>query len=210
AHELACRSHPVRDAPRTSVVQTADEPPQLIPDVERDAHRRANAHVLQVLDVNRRDASKDREAEVEWRSCVGSQGRNDPRWLLVDVEDETQPVLEIQPACLRGDGGRGIVQPEIRLVHRIPRFGVDGAAAILVESIEHDALESGRSPHLLRDDRGKLAQRARALHAQERRAERVMNRTLLWSLWVRLELEDRGTLVMVNDPVESLRARADG
>src|SRR4029453_8361977 len=41
------------------------------------------------------------------------------------------------------------------------------------------------------------------------RAERVMDRTLLWSLWVRLELEDRGTLVMVNDPVESLRARAD-
>jgi hypothetical protein len=36
-----------------------------------------------------------------------------------------------------------------------------------------------------------------------------MDRTLLWSLWVRLELEDRGALVMVNDPVESLPARAD-
>src|SRR6185503_239771 len=36
-----------------------------------------------------------------------------------------------------------------------------------------------------------------------------MDRTLLWSLWVRLELEDRGTLVMVNDPVESLPAGAD-
>ena len=94
-------------------------------------------------------------------------------------------------------------------MRRIPRFGVDGAAAVLVESIEHDALESGRSPHLLSDDRGKLAQRARALHAQERRAERVMDRTLLWSLWVWLELEDRGALVMVNDPVESLPARAD-
>jgi hypothetical protein len=41
------------------------------------------------------------------------------------------------------------------------------------------------------------------------RAERVMDRTLLWRLRVRLELEDRGTLVMVNDPVESLPARAD-
>ena len=78
-----------------------------------------------------------------------------------------------------------------------------------MESIEHHALESGRSPHLLSDDRGKLAQRARALHAQERRAERVMDRTLLRSLWVWLELEDRGALVMVNDPVESLPACAD-
>ena len=129
--------------------------------------------------MNGRDASKHREAEVEWRSRVGSQGRNDPRWLLVGVEDETQPVLEIQPACLRGDVGRGVVQTKIRLVLRFPRFSVDGAAAVLVESIEHDALESGRSLHLLRDDRGKLAQRARALQAQECGAERVMDRMFL-------------------------------
>src|SRR4030095_4220883 len=113
------------------------------------------------------------------------------------------------PARCRGDVARGLVQADIRLVHRIPRFGIDGAAAVLVESIEHDALESGRSPHLLSDDRRKLTQRARALHAQERRAERVMDRTLLRSLWVWLELEDRGALVSVNDPVESLPARAD-
>jgi hypothetical protein len=36
-----------------------------------------------------------------------------------------------------------------------------------------------------------------------------MNRALLRSLRVRLELEDRSALVMVNDPVESLATRAD-
>jgi hypothetical protein len=36
-----------------------------------------------------------------------------------------------------------------------------------------------------------------------------MDRTLLRSLWIRLELEDRGALMLVNDPVESLPARAD-
>ena len=191
------------------MVQTADEPPQLIAYDQRDAHRRAHAHVLHVLNVNRRNASQDREAKVEWRSSIWSQGRNDPRGLLVGVEDETQPVLEIKPACLHGDVGRGIAQAEVRLVHCIPRFGVDGAAAVLVESIEHDALESGRSPHLLRDDRGKLVQRARALHAQERRAKRVMDRTLVRSFWVWLELQDRGALMTVDDPVESLPARAE-
>ena len=94
-------------------------------------------------------------------------------------------------------------------MRRIPRFGVDGAAAILVESIEHDALEPGRSVDLLSEDRSKLAQRTRALHAQERGVERVMDRTLFWSLGVWLELEDRGALVMVNDPVESFPAGAD-
>ena len=39
--------------------------------------------------------------------------------------------------------------------------------------------------------------------------ERVMDRTLVWSLGVWLELEDRGALVMVNDPVESFPAGAD-
>ena len=34
-----------------------------------------------------------------------------------------------------------------------------------------------------------------------------MDRTLLWSLWVWLELEDRGALVMVNDPVDRRSAR---
>ena len=100
--ELACRSHPVRDAPRTGVVQTADESPQAIANDERDAHRRADAHVRHVLEVNGRDAAQHREAEVEWRSGVGSQGRNDPRWLLVGVEDETQPVLEIQLRACAG------------------------------------------------------------------------------------------------------------
>ena len=36
-----------------------------------------------------------------------------------------------------------------------------------------------------------------------------MDRTLLWSLCVWLELEDRSACMMVNDPVESLPARAD-
>ena len=82
------------------------------------------------------------------------------------VEDEPQPVLEIKPACLRGDVGRRIVQAQVGLEPRRHRFGVDGTTPVLMEAIEHDALESGRSPHLLNDDCAKLAYRARALHAK--------------------------------------------
>jgi hypothetical protein len=36
-----------------------------------------------------------------------------------------------------------------------------------------------------------------------------MDRTLVRSFWVWLELQDRGAFMMVYDPVESLPARAD-
>jgi hypothetical protein len=71
-----------------------------------------------------------------------------------------------------------------------------------VEAIEHDALETGRSSDLLGDDVREVGQRARPLHSQNRGAEWVVDRLLLRHLWVWLELEDRGILMAVNDPIE--------
>ena len=92
------------------------------------------------------------------------------------IEDEPQPVLEVQLARLGRDVGGRIVQPQIRLERRFLRLGVDGAMPVLVESIEHDPLEPGHSPHLLNDDVGELGERAHALNSQQRRPERVVHR----------------------------------
>ena len=139
----------------------------------------------------------------------GRRVRNDPRRRGAGIEDEPQPVLEVQLTRLGRNVGSRIVQSQIRLERRFFRLSVHRAVPIFVEPIEHDPFEPGHSPHLLDDDVGELGQRAHALHPHQRRPERVVHRHRFWRLWIRLELEDRRALVAVEDPVESLPVRTD-
>ena len=52
---------------RTGVVVAGDQAPQLAVDDQRDRHRGGDAHVGEVLDVDRRDAAQRRVREVEGR-----------------------------------------------------------------------------------------------------------------------------------------------
>src|SRR6478609_4348953 len=68
------------------------------------------------------------------------------------IEDEPKPVPAIQLARLDRNVGSRVMQAEIRLERRFLRLAVDRPVPVLVESIEHDPLEPGDSPHLLNDD----------------------------------------------------------
>ena len=104
-----------------------------------------------------------------------------------------------------GGGDDGLLAACDRGVHPVHR-------ALVVAERERDADDRRR---IGAGDRGRRGRsRTKAMDGggagfHERCAERMMDRTLLRSLWVWLELENRGALVTVNDPVESLPARAD-
>src|SRR3712207_2852512 len=69
--ELRGRPGRVGRGVRTGVVVAGDEPPQPVVAQQRDRHGGAHTHVLQVLDVDRRDAAQRGEiGRASWRERV--------------------------------------------------------------------------------------------------------------------------------------------
>ena len=85
---------------------------------ERDRHRSRRAHVLQVLDVDRRDGAQDAVAQVQPLARSTGSRRLERRGRRLHVMDEPQPVLEEQRARLRRDVAGRIVQAEERVAGR--------------------------------------------------------------------------------------------
>ncbi len=124
-----------------AVVVAGDEPPQPPVPQQGDRHRRPHAHVLQVLDVDRRDAAQRGVGEVQGgaarRVDVGYQrcGR------VVDVRDQADPVLLVQrPRLGRNVGGR-VVQAQERVEVLALGLGDDLTVVFLVVAVHHDPVE---------------------------------------------------------------------
>src|SRR6185295_11804813 len=114
--------HLVRNAPRSGVVEATDESPQPVADNEGNTHGGADSHVCQVFEVNGRDATQHRKAEVEWPARVRAEGGDDPRRRGAGIEYQPQPVLEVQLTRLGRDVGGWIVQSQIGLKPRCFRL----------------------------------------------------------------------------------------
>ena len=192
---------------RPGVVMAGNQPGQLVLADERHRHRGGDTHVAQVLDVNRRDAAQDGEAEIERPAALRIERRYERRRLVVDVRNDPQPVQRVQPPRLRRDVGGGIVQAEERFETGGPRFGDDLAVPVAIEAVDHHAVEAGQRPHFGGSDVVQLLQVAGGLELPQAGAHSWMEadeRGL-----PRLELDDHHAFgaAAVDDAVE-LRAAA--
>ena len=81
------------------VVMAGDQAPELTADDDRDRHGSCDAHVAQVLAVDRRDTAEMGERQVNGRIALAEFG-NKRHWDKRDVPDYTYPVFDVEMACL--------------------------------------------------------------------------------------------------------------
>src|ERR1700753_1704983 len=99
---------------------------------------------------------------------------------------------------------RGVVEMQVGFESRIFRFRIDGSIAGCVESVEHDALESGQIADLPDDGVTKSLQRLCELQCDERGAQRMLGRLGAGGGPGRFELQDERPGMAVNDAVKEL------
>ena len=81
------------------IMVAGEQAPQLAVAQDRDRHRGADAHVLQIFDMDRRHRPQRAHRQVEQAGAVGG-GRKQRRRFGVDVGDDAQPVAGIERARL--------------------------------------------------------------------------------------------------------------
>src|SRR5450631_1047086 len=68
------------------VMVTSHQAPQLTADDQRDHQRGADAHVLEVLQMNRRHAAQEAKRHVEIASCQRRESRLQRDWFIADID----------------------------------------------------------------------------------------------------------------------------
>ena len=76
------------------IVVAGEKPPQLAFDHDRDRERRPDPHILQILDVDRRNGSEDRHRQVE-RLPGSIEFGDDGNFFGRDVGDDAKDVAQI-------------------------------------------------------------------------------------------------------------------
>ena len=152
-------------------VVAGEHAPQAAADDDGHAHRRAHAHVLQVLDVDRRDAAQHAVAQVQ-RLALRGVGHQRHR-LVADVGDQAQRVEDVQAARLGRDVAGRIAPAQVGLERVAAGLGDDVAAVVVAEAVGHHAVEAGQLAH--RDDGGveQAVDRALALERVHRAVGQV-------------------------------------
>jgi hypothetical protein len=142
-------------------MMACDETPERTILEQRNRHCCGDAYILKILDVQRRHTAQHRFTEIERLAQRGLAGR-DCGWNVIDVGDEAQPIaLEDITRLPRNVAGR-IVKTEKRLHLRSSRFREDFAVPVVVEAVNHDAIEARE----LRDLGGSRG--AKLLHGRNR------------------------------------------
>ena len=180
AQELGGRPGVLARPVRSGVVVAGDQPPQLPADDQRDRHRGGDAHVLEVLEVDGRDAAQRRERQVQRRPGPRVQHGVQRHRRVGDVGDEPGPVDRVEAPGLGGDVGGRVVQPEERVEVGAALLGDHLAVPVAVEPVDHHPVELGQLGDLVRqlggeaEDRGLAGQPAhrgaRGLVAEQHRA----------------------------------------
>ena len=120
-----------------------DQAPQDVVDDNRHRGRGPHAHILQILDMDRRDRAQAAVAHVQRRLAR----RDRPQGLgrIAAVGDDPHRTAQIQGAGLAGNVGRGemVVQEgrragRARLCDHLARFVVE-------EAVDHDPFEAGQA-----------------------------------------------------------------
>jgi hypothetical protein len=99
--------------------------------------------------MNRRDAAQDAHGKVE-RFAFRRQHGPHRNSLRVDVDDEAEEIAPVERARLHGNIRGGVTQPQIGLHLAVGGFGDHLARAILIETVQHDAVEAGERADLPR------------------------------------------------------------
>ena len=152
------------------VVMAGEQSPELALAQNGHRHRGRDAHVLQVFDMDRRDAAQDAHREVEGLS-LAIELRLDRGGLRIDVGNDAQPVALIENPRLARNVGRRIVQSEIGFQTRPRRFRDHFAGAVVIEPVDHDTVETGDGAHLARGDPVERAQLACLLQPGDHAAD---------------------------------------
>jgi hypothetical protein len=138
--ELARLAHRCRRESRALVVVAGDQTPQPAFDHDGDRHRGADAHVGQVLAVDRGDGARRHTSQVE-RKSVREQGGDERARYVRGVGDDPQGLREVERPCLRGDVCLRVVQPEERFETLLALLGDDHPVAVVLEAVGHHAIE---------------------------------------------------------------------
>ena len=180
------------------VVMAGDQAPQPAFAHQRDHQRGRDAHVHQVLQVQRRHAAQVAQRHVQFALRAGclaaEQVRHQRGRLVVHVDQHAHAVAQVQVAgALRDVGGR-VAMAEQRLQPRVARLGNDLAVAVGVETVDHHPVVAddvaqvlhhavgqradGRSLADALHQRAQLAEQRRAVdlhagHARRRRVHRL-------------------------------------
>ena len=167
------RTPPARiGQPLGRVVVARDQSPQLALAHQRDDEGRGDAHVLQVLQVQRRHAAQPAHRHVELVARRREQARHQRNRLVVDVDQHAHAVAQIQFARALRNVGLRIVQAEVGLEVRFLGLGDDFAVTVRIEAIEHHAVVAGE----LAEDRHRLdrerVERRRGAEARDRAGSR--------------------------------------
>ena len=135
-----------------------DQPPQRAMPQDRNRHRSADPHVVQVLNMHRRHAAQRRKAQVD-RVLTRLQ---QPHRRVADIRDLPFRVAPVQLARLHRNVLRRKMQPEIRRQHAAVGLGNNLARPVRSEPVHLDPVISGQPPDLLRQvvaDRNEVVRR---------------------------------------------------
>jgi hypothetical protein len=128
-------------------VVAADQPPQPLLPREAGHEGGPDAHVGEVLEVQRRHAAEGAARHVHVATGDGREPREQRRRLVGHVDQHPDPVLQVQLAGLLGDVGGGIVQAEERLEVRPAGLAHHLPVAVRIELVHHDPVVPGQVPH---------------------------------------------------------------
>jgi len=121
-------------------VVAGEHAPEPVADDHGDDHRRRHAHVLEVLDVDRRHAAQRAVAHVERSLCFAAHQR---QRFVGDVRDDADMVAQVERARLDRDVARRVVVVDEARQVRGAAFRCDLAGAVGQELVGHDAVEAG-------------------------------------------------------------------
>jgi hypothetical protein len=154
--QLADGADLVMDEPR-DVVVAGHEPPQPPADDQRHHQGGGNAHVLEVLDVDRRHAAEEAQGHVEVPAGDRRDARPQRDGGVPDIRQHPDAVALVQPARDLGDVRGGVAVAEVGLELGLPLLGQDLAVPLVVEAVDHDPVVAGEIPE---DPRRLVAERA--------------------------------------------------
>ncbi len=145
------------------IVVTGEQAPEPPANDDRDRQRGADAHVLEILDVDRRNGAQDAHRKVEFPALETAR-REDRHRLGIDVGDDAEGVLEVQAPRLVGNVGPRVAKAEEGLEMAFARFGDNLARKVWLEAVDHHPVEADEP---LQVARGLMAQLCDALRALE-------------------------------------------
>ena len=150
------------DMLRGGVVAGREAPKHAVLDDGRRGRGR-DAHVLEVLDMDRRHAAERRVGNVDMRVAAVREAQG--RGLVADVRDDADEVAQVERARLFRDVGRGEAVMQER-PHRRREILAEHLAGIVVEeAVDHHAVVAGDAAKLRRGDPAELFERRGVLES---------------------------------------------